>query len=254
MHHLLYFSPTGHCRRLANALEECLTQTGLTLQCHDLTPASRRQSAPQELAGEGLWLVLPVYAQGLPAPVVAWLKSHRLRFRFAAVICLYGGKSAGNALRQSARLLRRWSVPVVWGAEIPTPHSYLTETTAFVPPRTVLSTGIGRAQENAQTGKKPRFPYRLAVGRLFPQRLLARLAVALPQPTSTCTGCGDCRGVCPVEAIRQDHRVDANRCIRCAACARACPQRARQWRVRFWVTRWYLSHGQSVPKTPRSYG
>ncbi|MEN6319806.1 MAG: 4Fe-4S binding protein [Syntrophaceae bacterium] len=45
--------------------------------------------------------------------------------------------------------------------------------------------------------------------------------------TDACTGCGACRKICPVEAIRGDknicHVVDRNLCIECGACGKICP-------------------------------
>ncbi len=43
-----------------------------------------------------------------------------------------------------------------------------------------------------------------------------------------CIDCGDCRKVCPEDAIRQDHqeRIDRRRCTLCGECARECPTNA----------------------------
>jgi Pyruvate/2-oxoacid:ferredoxin oxidoreductase delta subunit len=47
----------------------------------------------------------------------------------------------------------------------------------------------------------------------------------------TCSGCGRCVDVCPVEAMRQElpgvtPQVDRSVCIGCGVCSRTCPQRA----------------------------
>ncbi len=43
-----------------------------------------------------------------------------------------------------------------------------------------------------------------------------------------CTGCGTCREVCPVGAIRIGNiaRIDDERCIGCGLCVNICPPKA----------------------------
>jgi NAD-dependent dihydropyrimidine dehydrogenase PreA subunit len=45
----------------------------------------------------------------------------------------------------------------------------------------------------------------------------------------TCTGCGDCVDVCPVEAIRMENAkavIDPETCIDCGVCVDECPVNA----------------------------
>jgi len=62
----------------------------------------------------------------------------------------------------------------------------------------------------------------------------ARLAIIphFPNPGSfevrTCTQCGECAEVCPVDCIPQNEKgayyIDAQECIACMACVDACPE------------------------------
>ena len=43
-----------------------------------------------------------------------------------------------------------------------------------------------------------------------------------------CTGCGECKKICPVEAISEGtpYVIDADTCIDCGNCAEECPKKA----------------------------
>lgn len=48
--------------------------------------------------------------------------------------------------------------------------------------------------------------------------------------TSRCSGCGDCVGICPTDAISGEegtpHTIDRSLCIECGACGRVCKEAA----------------------------
>lgn len=255
-HRIFCFSPTHHGERLAKCLAACLTGQDPSVQIDSLTLTSQRRQLPNVLEGEFLWLVLPVYAQSIPETVKCFIESRRLHFQAAGICCLYGGKSPGNALRQTARLLQQHNISVVIGAEIAAPHSYRFSLSANDwLEKAAVQRCMCTALANAEQGREAVMPRRLAPGTWFPQRLLARMAVALPKRMPTvCTSCGRCRIGCPVEAIREDLSIDPRRCIRCAACAHDCLQQARPWNLRFWITRWYLSEKRCHPQPARVYG
>lgn len=44
--------------------------------------------------------------------------------------------------------------------------------------------------------------------------------------TDSCTACGACKEVCPVEAIsagEKKYSIDPNKCVDCGACESECP-------------------------------
>jgi len=62
--------------------------------------------------------------------------------------------------------------------------------------------------------------------------LLTLAAVAIDKPyvdKSSCVGCKDCVGVCPVNAVQinsEKATIDPEACINCNFCVQACPQKA----------------------------
>jgi len=56
---------------------------------------------------------------------------------------------------------------------------------------------------------------------------VCRNLITLQIDGATCTGCGRCVGVCPVDAIsgrpKSPHRIDMETCTRCGACRSICP-------------------------------
>lgn len=74
--------------------------------------------------------------------------------------------------------------------------------------------------------------------------------VYLPEvDLSLCDDCGSCHDACPTEAISSEsHAADPDRCIKCCACVKICPQNARKLHTPFAKI---LSENFNIRKSPR---
>ena len=254
---LIYFSQTGHTRRVAKALAEGFQGAG-----HTARLVSLKRATPQDaLVGDLLGVGSPCFSSQAPTPIKDFLKRlPRLDQRRAFVFATSGG-APGRVLYDLTRLLRQKGAEVIGGflarGELhhPAPCLHgrmpgrpnaadLAQAREFAAAVLVHVTAgrAGPMAESRPDALKPRWGFYDGVALISTDAVLRRL---LPQPKldpARCNQCGWCVYECPTHTITlQPYPVLGARCIRCYRCLTGCPQQAfrADWRIGNLIT-WAL--------------
>ncbi len=253
---ILFFSATGNSEHVARSVASATGDAMMSIERFDAAAFAKGMS---EGPGQ-LGLVCPVYAWGLPTPVIGFLRATRLLDGLTAdgekpytfVIVTYGS-TTGQAARFAGDLLREQGVGLDAAMSVKMPDTWTpifdlsdakkvaeinkaaeTEISAAV------DAVIGRKRGDATRHKVP-LPAAWAYHELgLPVMERTR---NFRVDAECCVGCGLCAKLCPMKAIQMRGGLPAWSKPRCAACLRClhrCPKFAISYGKRT------AGHGQYV--------
>lgn len=243
---ILYFSGTGHSRKVALSLSAKLGEKAFFM------PHTNPETIQFE--GRSLGFVVPVYSWGIPPFAINYLE--RLSERFVTnvvskqvpVWCvLTYGDEAGLALNMLSDCFQKRGVEVnaAWGVK--TPNVYLLLPGFKTDSKEVEQQKISDMRNDVEkiAGKisTQQWETQLVKGPLawLKTRLVYPLFVKWGvnaskwhTDTSKCIGCGKCEAICPASNIAMidspatSHRVPkwGRNCLSCCGCYHVCPTRA----------------------------
>jgi len=236
---VIYFSPTGGTKKLAQKFASRIAEK-LCVPAEEINitlPDARKgkyASRPDEL----VILACPTYAGRVPNKIEPDLRSI---FRFgrspAIALASFGNRSCGTAPEELADILSSCgAVPYAYGAFV-CRHAF-SETLARKRPdredRADLESFADRAAEivSAAEGADELKSYSGEIGPYYrPLKEDGTPAVFLKAKPLTrrkdCYYCGFCVKVCPMGSIDPDCVTVSGICIKCQACVRGCPTKAK---------------------------
>ena len=234
---VLYFTGTGNSRhiaeRIAHALNDTLISLNDRIKSGDITP----------LAVNGrLVLVMPTYAWRIPRIVRDHLLRTELRGARETWFVMDCGSEIGNAAKYNCALCRKKSLVYMGTAQIVMPENYIAMFTApkkeeaeqileaAVP---VLSETARRIKNRAHLPeKKISIIDRLKSGIVNTCFYTFCVKAKGFRITESCTGCGACQRLCPLDNIRmkEGRPVWGKNCTHCMACICRCPEEAIEYK------------------------
>lgn len=231
---LVFFSPTGSTRSVAQAIADGVGQ--YRTEPTDITRPDVRKPGMQTSRDELLIIAVPVYMGRVPALLGEWLHALEADSTPAVCVVVYGNRDYEDALLELKDVVsERGAVPIACAAFIGE-HSFSSSDTPIAVARPDAA-DLRRARVfGRQVGEKlrstpsPTDLADVATPGNHPYRdLPALFSVDFIDVGDACMQCGVCAESCPVGAIdRGDSSArDKERCILCCACIKRCPEGAR---------------------------
>lgn len=231
--HIIYFSPTHTSAKIVHEVVE-----GIGAKEFIESDITCEMLPDEELLEDELVLVaVPVYGGRVPDVAAERLAKFHGNQTPVVPIVVYGNRDYDDALLELTDLLRTQGFRPFAAAAFIGEHS-------FSRPATPIAEGRPDEDDHRKAvefGRQIRDKFNLAadsrqlsepkVKGHFPYKeKMPSQPMAPTTNVELCTMCGHCLAICPVEAISVvdgEMYSDPQRCIKCSACVKECPEGAR---------------------------
>lgn len=232
---VLYFSATGNSLAAARSISEKLGNCSL-LSIPDVLKNNI------SVTGKRIGIVFPVYMWGLPLIVVKALQEINFPENSYLFGCATCGSSSGGALYQFRRVLEKRGYIPAGGFNLVMPGNYTPlygapsekkQQKMFLKSEKVISEKISMIKRMEKPGfDRGFFPFNILMHYLIYSTCSPRIPVMDNgfKVDESCTSCGICASVCPVNNIKMQKRPQwLHHCEHCMACLQWCPEQAIQY-------------------------
>ncbi len=249
--HIIYFSPTHTSEQVAKAI---VRGTGIEeVQITDITlqPADELVLPESSLA----IIAVPVYGGHVAPLAMERLRNIRGTNTPTVIVVIYGNRAYEKALMELDEYALPNGFKIIAGGTFIGEHSYSTAEHPISAGRPSvddleLACAFGnRVMQKIEAATEPDKLYPVDVRNIprprqpfftllrFARKVMALRKSGKPFPAAPgveegkCTHCGYCALHCPAKAIAKGNELhtDASLCIKCCACVKQCPQRARTY-------------------------
>ncbi len=236
----VYFSPTDSTKNIIKEISKGLDIDNKVE--YDLTKPQIRDNFKLKLNKDDLLLIgVPVYEEQLPELLKPALKNIKGNNQLAVTTAVYGNIGYGITLDQLNEILRNNGLNILGSAAFIGEHSFSNPELKIADKRPdsddlMKAEIFGRNMAN----KIYHFDHKVnmeeikvdgslpLVSKILPQGSINMFADIPSVQKTKCNECGICYEICPVNAINNTNfTVTEENCIRCFACVKKCPQKAR---------------------------
>lgn len=255
--HLIFFSPTHTSRKVGEGIVH-----GLGLKEVAVTDVTHEAADLPEMPADVLAVVVvPVYVGHIPHLAAVRMAGLRASGTPAVAVVVYGNRAYENALQELDTFLTGKGFRVIAAATFVGEHSYSTvrhpiaagrpdkedrEEAVLLGHRVMAKVQAARSADALQKVdvsriRRPKQPFWAKLRFIWQVIRLRKSGQPMPVvprvDEALCTHCGRCAAICPNRAIAKgdECHTSAERCIRCCACVKGCPQQARSFDTPFAV-------------------
>lgn len=222
---VVYFSPTHTSQKVVRAIAK-----GTAIkEILEVDMTIEQEEPLLILEGDLVIIGGPVYISRLPK--VATERFRMIKGGGQPVVCVavYGNNTFGDALIELADLMEQSGLQPIAGAGFIGEHSYANDHWHIADGRPnmddlLIAKEFGQKIMDRLSERSQR---RLTLPGKVPTEAAPVMPVIATVATDECTGCHICVEVCPVGAIDEQFICDGQRCIKCCACIKDCPEKAR---------------------------
>lgn len=192
-------------------------------------------SPPSKCEDDVVGFVFPVYFWGLPRIVKRYVRELQLTNRNAYVfaVATYGGKVYG-VLGELKSLLSQKGITLHYGRNLKSVENYIpgykiNDNEAF---RQSIDDNILEIADEISGARHTKIQNFTVLNKLIHGFYPNANSDQFFAVSDTCTGCGVCQKICPVNNISMEHRRPTfeHGCEHCLACIHNCPANAIGWK------------------------
>jgi ferredoxin len=260
---LIYFSPTGATKKVLEGIAQGIVVEHV--EQVDLTLPENYHQPIKAFSDELVLIGAPVYGGRLPIDVVTRFRKLKAENTLAILVVTYGNREFDDALLELKNLAIELGFKPIAGGAFIGEHSFASEAVPIANGRpdsldVQKAVNFGKKiKEKVADLQSSDSHIDLKVPGSFPYEAKGArpLAVSPVTKEDTCTVCGTCASVCPTAAISINGSVttEVEKCIRCCACIKNCPEGARVMENENWeyIANW-LNENCSSRKEPQVFG
>ena len=219
--HVFYFSPTHTTKTIVQNIGK-----GINLETHDYDLTFSCDNMKEYNFGENDLVIVgvPVYAGRTPIITREMLKKIKGNNALAVPVVVYGNRAYEDCLLELKNILKDNGFMNIAGGAFIGEHSYTRKVGTNRPDKEDIEKAVDFGKLIREKLETNSYSKDIQVKGNFPYKEDKPKMVFAPVPNDNCVDCGSCASVCPTGAIDIDnHRnIDAEKCIRCYACVRAC--------------------------------